>query len=77
MWFSRVFVQIRLFIFVIEPSFGFPTSFRLQFLLIRDLILINQREGQRQVLLRVGVEVGLIVDNLVAKLLLLELVDVV
>jgi len=70
-------VQIRLFVLVIEPSFGFPSGFRLQFLLVRDLVLINQREGQRQVLLRVGVEVGLIVDNLVTELLLLKLVDVV
>ena len=70
-------VEIRLFIFVIEPCFGFPTSFRLQFLLVSHLVLINEREGQRQVFLRVGIEVGLIVDDLITELLLLKLVDVV
>ena len=72
-----MFVQIRLFVLVIEASFGFPSGFALKFFLIRDLVLINEREGQRQVFLRVGIEVGLIVDDLIAELLLLKLVDVV
>lgn len=69
-------VQIRLLVLVVEAGLGLPASLTLQLLLVGDLILIDEREGQRQVLFRVRVEVGLVIDNLIAELLLLELVDV-
>ena len=70
-----MFVEVNLFGHA-EPAFGFPPDLIVMLAFSSNLVLVDQREGQGQVLLAVGVEVVAVIRNVLAQLLLLELPNV-
>ena len=60
----------------VEASLGLPASLVLSFVLLRDQVLVDERERLGQVLLRVRVKVRSIVLDQLPQLLLLRFPDV-
>ena len=75
-WLLWMLIVIRLFVQNIETGLGLPFSLACLFLFHLNFILVHKWEGKRQMFFRISVEVGRIVGNMLAKLLLLELPDV-
>lgn len=57
-------VIICLLVQSVKSCLGFPSRFTLLLFLYLDLILIHKWERERQVFLRIGVEIGRIVGNM-------------
>ena len=69
----RVFVPVESLHDIVETALGFPLRLVFFLLFCVDLIFVDQREGKGEVVFGVGVELGLILCNLLSELFFLEL----
>lgn len=69
-------IVVLLLIQDVEAVSGLPTSFILNLGILGDFVLINAWKSQRKVVLCVGVKVFVVVGDVLAKLLFLELPNI-
>ena len=75
-WFFGMQVVIFFFIQYVETKFCLPSLLVFKFCLMSNFVFIHSREGQWQIVLRVGIEVMIVIRDIFAQLFFLKLPNV-